>query len=157
MRTPILLLTLLCTVYSSQLLAQSQVDVCEAPYPAMPVLETDMSNYNDLTCFECEVWNTTEVSSKNCKQQRCTGDGGSGPACYRWEFIYKGFKYNNIRTGCSVNCSWVDYTTHMCSGVGEKVFQRCEFSMCKGDLCNSGTTLTPLLSLLSLLTLQLFI
>lgn len=152
MRLPLLLLTLLYAAYSSsQLLQQSPVDVCEAPYPAMPKLETDLSNSNDLTCFECEVWNTTDISTKNCKQQKCTGDGGSGPACYRWEFIYKGFKYNNIRTGCSVNCSWVDYTTHMCSGVGEKVFQTCKFVMCKGDLCNSGTTLIP--SLLSLLTL----
>ena len=45
---------------------------------------------------------------------------------------------------------------YMCSGVGEKVFDKCDFTMCRGDKCNTATLLTynwiilPLASLLLL-------
>ena len=41
---------------------------------------------------------------------------------------------------------------YMCSGVGEKVFEKCDFTMCSGNKCNSassysGTLLVPTLLL----------
>lgn len=119
-----------------------EVDVCSEPYPPMPnfYYSETQTNGNGLECYECEVANTSEISDKTCNIGNCTGTGpaGSLPTCYRWEFTYKGIDKNLIRTGCSVNCSSINYKQYMCSGVGEKVFEKCDFTMCSGNKCNSA-------------------
>lgn len=137
-----------------------ETDVCVAPFPAMPVLKESetVTNANGRMCHECELNSVNPViDNTTCPTTRCTGNGGN-LTCYTWHLKYKDADESHLRTGCAVKCDvgWIEYERHMCSGVGDKLYEWCKFTMCDSDICNRGHCAGVSTLVMVLLTTMLF-